>query len=570
VEGLLGERGLDPVKDQMPTFHSSAQKEYFDEDEPKVEDIWFKKYRFLRYPTLFWWSSKDWFLRSVCLFGALCSVCIIVGTPFLSTSLPWMMIGLWWSCCLVHSSISQVCSIFGLQTESMMIESTFIFGLASGITIHAHQWWLTRVVMIFGGTESFAHSLLESSPNLCLLLIRWLAFRIMLSAGTVKWYGSSEWKQLSAMSVHYLTMPLPSRISRWFYELPTPIHRLETLVSLLIEGPMCFLSLIPWNVCRYLAGSTFIGLMIVINITGIFCYLGLLTSVICSSLFDDQLFGWILTINLPEIQIDPNSFDFVWIVFYGSFTIVWMMILGIYLAMTWVTLCISANRRGWIPRSWLQFFGEIQHTNLVHVIAFFSKMTTYRWELMLEGSLDGQTWKRYEFLYKPSHPNSQPRWNPIWYWPRLDWMLWGVPLRIRPMLQVISGQVLYPPWLDKLLQNILDDNPHVMKLIKTNPFQGQSVKYVRIMMYDYQYVVSDRTIMEKNRAQALQVVQSVISGSEKPDFGTSRVTLAPKTTNQDEIQHDLQQITQTLGEWWIETGPIALIAERPPLKYLSK
>jgi hypothetical protein len=53
-------------------------------------------------------------------------------------------------------------------------------------------------------------------------------------------------------------------------------------------------------------------------------------------------------------------------------------------------------------------------------------------EINFLGSMDGRSWKEYEFKYKPSRPDKRPPCVPG-YMPSLDWQLWFVPLGGYPL-----------------------------------------------------------------------------------------------------------------------------------------
>ena len=42
-----------------------------------------------------------------------------------------------------------------------------------------------------------------------------------------------------------------------------------------------------------------------------------------------------------------------------------------------------------------------------------NSMSTYRWELVIEGSNDMTEWKEYQYKYKPSFPNKTPAVIPL-------------------------------------------------------------------------------------------------------------------------------------------------------------
>src|SRR3954471_17496373 len=45
---------------------------------------------------------------------------------------------------------------------------------------------------------------------------------------------------------------------------------------------------------------------------------------------------------------------------------------------------------------------------LVNYYGLFGRMTTYRYEVIVEGSMDGNEWKTYEFKYKPGDCGRAP------------------------------------------------------------------------------------------------------------------------------------------------------------------
>jgi len=61
--------------------------------------------------------------------------------------------------------------------------------------------------------------------------------------------------------------------------------------------------------------------------------------------------------------------------------------------------------------------------HLVGTYGPFAVITYPRNEIIIEGSDDGETWKEYEFKYKPGNIYRRPPWN-IPHQPRLDWQMW--------------------------------------------------------------------------------------------------------------------------------------------------
>jgi lipase maturation factor 1 len=103
-------------------------------------------------------------------------------------------------------------------------------------------------------------------------------------------------------------------------------------------------------------------------------------------------------------------------------------------------------------------------------------MTTRRDEIVIEGSSDGIEWREYEFRYKPGDLFRAPPWN-IPHQPRLDWQMWFAALEDPRGL----------PWFWRLLQRLLENEPSVTALLRTNPFPHKPPAYVRALFYDYTF-----------------------------------------------------------------------------------
>jgi hypothetical protein len=162
-----------------------------------------------RNPTVFWLASSDLALKAVCALGALAAA-LLVAFPSLHP--------LWWlisvcrhasapihashtSACeetegLLHCSISlslvTVLGPFILLTEPMMVELSVLAAVLSPLKY----------------THTSLHPLVQLSAYSCRLpsaVLRLFVFRLMLSAGLVKWFGSPKWCDLTAMEVYHHT-----------------------------------------------------------------------------------------------------------------------------------------------------------------------------------------------------------------------------------------------------------------------------------------------------------------------------------------------------------------------------
>jgi hypothetical protein len=141
--------------------------------------------------------------------------------------------------------------------------------------------------------------------------------------------------------------------------------------------------------------------------------------------------------------------------------------------------------RFFMPRAVQQFFLPVASVGMdFHISSpygLFAQMTKDRPEIVIEGSDDGETWKEYEFPYKPGPVDRRlPVVAP--YQPRLDWQMWFAAL----------GGFQQSPWLQNLMVRLLQNSPSVLSLLSYNPFPNHPPKRVRAQLYRYEFTsVSD-------------------------------------------------------------------------------
>ena len=124
-----------------------------------------------------------------------------------------------------------------------------------------------------------------------------------------------------------------------------------------------------------------------------------------------------------------------------------------------------------------------QRLGLVNSYGLFRVMTTERPEIIFEGSDDGQTWKPYEFVWKPGDPMRQPSFTTP-HMPRLDWQMWFAALSIYYDHQV-------PEWLGFFADQLKAGNPDVLALLDNNPFPKAPPKQLRIRLYLYKFTTPE-------------------------------------------------------------------------------
>ena len=106
----------------------------------------------------------------------------------------------------------------------------------------------------------------------------------------------------------------------------------------------------------------------------------------------------------------------------------------------------------------------------------FARMTTKRFEIIIEGSNDEKIWKEYEFKWKPGNVGRAPS-QVAPHQPRLDWQMWFAAL----------SAYRQNSWFTYLLINLLKGSQDVIKLLKTNPFPDNPPKFIRCNLYQYNF-----------------------------------------------------------------------------------
>src|SRR3990167_3063483 len=164
----------------------------------------------------------------------------------------------------------------------------------------------------------------------------------------------------------------------------------------------------------------------------------------------------------------------------------------------------------------------------------FAAMHDYRWEIMIEGTDDFKLWQRYEFKYKINHPDERPKFIPWIYWPRLDWMIWFLPLRFKHQKELMR----MPIWFERFLVALLENRKVVLDLLQANPFPEKPPKAIRAVIYDYKFVGDKRN----------QLISKVPPTSSVEQLPTKNLTM---------LSPEYYSIKQ--GKWWTEIGPIAVL-----------
>eukprot|EP01111_Echinosteliopsis_oligospora_P011293 TRINITY_DN3693_c0_g1_i1.p1 TRINITY_DN3693_c0_g1~~TRINITY_DN3693_c0_g1_i1.p1 ORF type:complete len:622 (-),score=94.22 TRINITY_DN3693_c0_g1_i1:68-1870(-) len=480
MPGLVGKNGLTPLSVTMRKL----------ENKLRGKSLLQKLYLT---PTVFWFSSKEWFLQAVVYTGIISAV-----LGFMGLFIPLQIL----ICFISYSSIRIIGQPWlGLQMHATIIETDFLYLLVCPFRS------INPFALIFG--------------------MRFLVWRIMLGCGACKYAtGDKTWRNQTAMTYHYYTQPLPNPISWYAHNMPIWFHKMASIATHIIEGPLTFLSFGPGEICRELAFFGNLGLTMMINMTGNYGFLGALTTVQSISLLEDSFFTYWLPFVFPPVpqhllmasSASPSMISWLlvilsWLVllpylgtslvplvstFRGQ--IPWKKEIVGYLerktesiksiqnlitkSSAWIDNTISAIiRNKYMRRIWSkldEWDTLVSPLSIINRYAKFGSMTTFRWEFVFEGSNDGSSWKEYEFKYKINGPNATPAVIPF-HLPGLDWRIWFLP----PTLKYGDVSQL-PQWFHDFVMALLLGTREVLQLLRYVPFE-KPPKYVRVLLYDYQF-----------------------------------------------------------------------------------
>jgi hypothetical protein len=212
-------------------------------------------------------------------------------------------------------------------------------------------------------------------------------------------------------------------------------------------------------------------LQILIALTGNYAFFNLLTIALCVLLFDDAFLGRFfpraLAQRLRATIPHPRRRSLRrWVT---------APVAVVILAAGLLQLADLLSPQG-LPPPAFELLADLQPARLVNGYGLFAVMTTQRPEIVIEGSNDGQTWLPYEFKFKPGDLRRAPPWAEP-FQPRLDWQMWFAAL----------ADYRRSPWFTNLMLRLLEGSPPVLALFERNPFPHAPPRYLRALVYDYQF-----------------------------------------------------------------------------------
>ena len=435
--GLIGSSGIQPAEQ----FLAGAEK-YFQAQNAGGS-------RFHELPTLCWFSASDGFLNLLCATGAALSVLLLLGAA------PRLVLILLWVLYLSLSLVGQ--AFLSFQWDTLLLETGFF-----AIFFAPHQWLpgLSR----------------ERPPSrVSLWLLRWLLFRLVFQSGLTKLlYGDPTWLNLTALTFHYETQPLPTWIGWYAHQLPLGFQKFSCLVMYGIEGVVPFLFFGPRRL-RFIGAAATGFLQLLIGLTGNYNFFNLLTLALCVPLLDDFTLQKLTPARFrPRLSLHPSPSTLNsppawrgWLL--GSFAALIVLI-------TTVEMLFNFRVSFPWPKPVLQLTRAVRPFRTLNSYGLFRVMTRPRNEIIVEGSNDGVTWLAYEFKWKPGDVKRRPGFVEP-HQPRLDWQMWFAAL----------GTYQQNPWFVNFCIRLLQGSPKVLALMGRNPFPEKPPRHIRASLYSYHF-----------------------------------------------------------------------------------
>lgn len=405
-----------------------------------------------QFPSFVWFFGSAGFLQVLVAAGVGLSLLVFAGVaPALGLALLWAG---YLSLCVAGQTF------FNFQWDALLLETTLL-------AVFIAPW---RALPLWQRPEP---------APIARLLVVWLLFRLMFLSGLVKLTsGDPTWRDLSALTFHFETQPLPTVLGWWAHQLPAAWLRAACAGMFAIElvAPFCLFG--PRGL-RHRAAWLFIGLMLLIALTGNYTYFNFLTAALCVLCLDDaHLAALANRFRIPAASVSPVS-DVSNVSQISSLPVPprWLLLpLAVAIVALTFAQFVPAMLR---QRPW-PFVAPVADAvapfRSFNTYGLFAVMTQPRRELVFEGSDDGRTWQAYTFPHQPGVLTRAPTWVAP-HQPRLDWQLWFAAL----------GSPQQNPWVLGLCEHLLRGNPVVLDLLAFNPFPAAPPRFVRVVRYDYRF-----------------------------------------------------------------------------------
>ncbi|RME93607.1 MAG: lipase maturation factor family protein [Verrucomicrobia bacterium] len=298
---------------------------------------------------------------------------------------------------------------------------------------------------------------------------RLLLARVLLGSALSKLtVGAASWASLTGLLHHFETQPVPTRLGWWLAQCPPVLLQAGAALVLAIElaGGLCAVG--PRK-ARLLAAPVLIVWFLFLDLTGGHAFMNLLTAALALLLVDDQAWArWSRKTWRPRITEPPPASRQLLQPPLAAAWALWMVFsLGVQILPTVAPRLLQSR--------------DLSEAPVLPSYAMYPVVDERRYELVIEGSLDGRHWVAYEFRLKPGSVHRPPPWWAPFH-PRLDYQLWFAAHNPEP------GELF---WVERLLEALLRNDPAVVRLLDHNPFGLWPPRWVRATLYEYHFTTPE-------------------------------------------------------------------------------
>jgi lipase maturation factor 1 len=445
VHGLVGEHGLLPAGEFLRAAREARGN----------EALWLL-------PTLGWLGAGDTALSILCWGGAAASLLALAGFA------QGFLFAVCWAFYLSLVHVGQ--DFLSFQWDVLLLE-------AGSIALLLAPWAHLRPRRPQDE---------PGPPGAVIWLLRLLLFKLMWSSGLTKLaWSDPTWLDLSALTYHYWTQPIPTPLAWYASHLPRAFQQLSCALMFAVELGLPLLVFAPRRP-RRIALYGFLALQVIIAATGNYGFFNLLAVVLCVPLLDDGACPEALRLRLlgegVPAAAGPRPRRAL------------ATVLAAAVALLSVPPLVDALHTGYWSRHRdnpiLRLTAAASPFMLSSSYGLFRTMTTTRPEIEIEESLDGETWRPVAFRYKAGDPGRAPRFVAP-HMPRLDWQMWFAALGAEGLAGDPEAARLWlegeDVWLERLLVSLLRGEPSVLALLGPAPFGSERPKYVRLVLWEYRF-----------------------------------------------------------------------------------
>ncbi len=415
LPGLAGSRGVVPIAQGLEALRAT----------PGIGP--------LEVPSLLWLSASDGMLHAVCALCVAAAVLLVVGR-----APRWASLTLW-AAWLSLVNLGE--PFLAFQWDLLLVEAAFFAA-----------WYAP------GGWRPWRGAPPPAGPALRFVMA-WLACKVTLGSGVVKLVsGDPTWRDLTALTYHWWTQPLPTWTSVWLAQVPLVGQQLLCALMFVLELAAPLFVLGP-RLMRLTGAAGLALLQLGLLAAGNYSFYNLLTLVLVVPLLDDAVLARVL--GRPGLPAARGRSPW------------WHWALAALV----VVLGLKAFLRRAVRVAGLdELSALVSRLHTVNGYGAFAVMTKTRPELLVEGTRDGVTWAAYELPFKPGRVDRRPEFVAPWQ-PRLDWQLWFAAL----------GRCEQNPWVLDLQRHLLQGTPEVRALFAVDPFSEAPPLAMRTRVFEYRF-----------------------------------------------------------------------------------